>query len=67
MLSLTRRIGETLHIGDSVSLVVVAIHGDQVRIGIKAPHGLPVYREEIYRRIQLERKAGRQEGKVSDD
>jgi carbon storage regulator len=57
MLILTRRVGETLRIGDDVSLTVLAIHGNQVRIGINAPKTVPVHREEIYNRIEEERKA----------
>jgi carbon storage regulator len=57
MLILTRRVGETLRIGDDVSLTVLAIHGNQVRIGITAPKTVPVHREEIYQRIEEERKA----------
>lgn len=57
MLILTRRIGETLRIGDDVSLMVLGIQGNQVRIGADAPRDVAIHREEIYRRIQNE-KAG---------
>lgn len=51
MLSLTRRVGETLRIGDEVSVTVLSIKGFQVRIGIDAPKDVAVHREEIYDRI----------------
>jgi len=59
MLVLTRRIGETLTIGDDVRVTVIEIKGNQVRIGINAPKEVPVHREEIYERIKNERLAQR--------
>ena len=51
MLLLTRRVGETLMIGDEVTITVLGVKGHQVRVGIKAPKSIAVHREEIYRRI----------------
>ena len=55
MLILTRRVGETLMIGDDVSVTVLGVKGNQVRIGVNAPKDVSVHREEIYMRIQSEK------------
>ncbi len=57
MLILTRRVGETLMIGDAVSVTVLGVKGNQVRIGINAPKDVAVHREEIFQRIKREHDA----------
>jgi carbon storage regulator len=54
MLILTRRVGETLMIGDEVTVTVLGVKGNQVRIGVRAPKTVSVHREEIYERIRAE-------------
>ena len=56
MLILTRRVGESIMIGDDTKVVVLSVQGSQVRVGIDAPSDVTVHREEIYERIQRERQ-----------
>ena len=52
MLILTRRVGESLMVGDDITITVLGVKGNQVRIGVNAPRDVAVHREEIYNRIQ---------------
>lgn len=63
MLILTRRIGESVVIGDDVHITVLGVKGNQVRLGVNAPKNVSVHREEIYQRIQFEKEA---EGKAGN-
>jgi carbon storage regulator len=67
MLILTRRIGETLNIGDDVQVTVLGVKGNQVRLGVSAPKEIPVHREEIYQRIKKERESGNSETRPARD
>lgn len=62
MLILTRRVNETLNIGDDVQVTVLGVKGNQVRIGINAPRDVAVHREEIYLRIKREERLKQQGG-----
>ncbi len=56
MLVLTRKLGEVLRIGDGITVKIVEIKGKQVKIGISAPADLPIYREEVYEKVQAENR-----------
>ena len=58
MLILTRRVGETVMIGNDVTVTVLGVKGNQVRVGINAPKNVAVHREEIYERIKREQQEG---------
>jgi carbon storage regulator len=58
MLILTRRVGETVMIGNDVTVTVLGVKGNQVRIGVNAPRDIAVHREEIYERIKREEQGG---------
>jgi carbon storage regulator len=62
MLILTRRVGETLMIGDDVTVTVLGVKGNQVRIGVNAPRDVAVHREEIYERIKREQEQAAAQG-----
>jgi len=56
VLILTRRVSETVMVGDEITVTVLGVKGNQVRLGIQAPKSVAVHREEIYRRIQREQQ-----------
>jgi carbon storage regulator len=71
MLILTRRVGETVMIGNEVTVTVLGVKGNQVRIGVNAPKDVAVHREEIYERIKREQeqdpRMGAPVSKIVDD
>lgn len=62
MLILSRRAGEAIMVGDEISVTVLSVKGNQVRLGINAPANIAVHREEIYVRIQAERAEALEQG-----
>jgi len=67
MLILTRRVGETIKIGEDISVTVLGVKGNQVRVGIGAPRDVAVHREEIYQRIQEEESGDKAAPQDKDD
>ncbi|MCE5335770.1 MAG: carbon storage regulator CsrA [Desulfobacteraceae bacterium] len=63
MLILTRKTGESILIGDHIEIVITSIDQNKVRVGIKSPPNIPIYREELYRKIQQENRAAALIGK----
>lgn len=57
MLILTRRVGESLRIGDEVEVIIVGMNGSQVRVGVRAPRNVAVHREEIFQKIAAQKSA----------
>jgi len=56
MLILTRRPGESIYLGDDIKLTVLSVQGKQIKIGLEVPDDMPVYREEVYLRVQEQNK-----------
>jgi carbon storage regulator len=67
MLILTRRVGETVMIGEDITVTVLGVKGNQVRIGVNAPRNIAVHREEIFERIKREEAGHGSEGEECDD
>ena len=70
MLILTRKVGESINIGDDITITILGVSGQQVRIGINAPKDVAVHREEIYQRIQRDESSDtddKAEGLLSTD
>ncbi len=66
MLALTRKINETIVIGNDIELTILEIKGDQVKVGIKAPKSVPIYRKEIYLQIKEANKEAAQTSATDD-
>ncbi len=66
MLALTRKINETIVIGNDIELTILEIKGDQVKIGISAPKSVPIYRKEIYLQIKEANKEAAQTSATDD-
>lgn len=56
MLILTRRPGESIYLGDDIKLTVLSVQGKQIKVGLEVPDDMPVYREEVYLRVQEQNK-----------
>lgn len=67
MLILSRKVGEKIRIGDNIEISLLEVKGRQARIGISAPHGLPIHREEVFQRIQEENIRAAQSGSDMDE
>lgn len=67
MLVLSRQVGEKIMVGDDIELMIVAVRGDKVRLGIKAPRNVEVHRREIYDEIQKEKKGEKDKGPTGHD
>jgi carbon storage regulator len=67
MLILTRRVGETVMIGNDVTVTVLGVKGNQVRVGINAPKNVAVHREEIFERIKREQQGGEPNGESNGE
>jgi carbon storage regulator len=60
MLVLTRRPGEAIHLGDSIKITLLSVKGKQIKVGLEVPDDLPVYREEVYLKVQEENRLAAQ-------
>ena len=67
MLILSRKIDEKIKIGDNITITLIDVHGDQVKIGVEAPKNVKVFRQEVFDAIQSENKAAAVENKVSGE
>jgi len=67
MLVLTRKLGEVIRVGDSVTVRVLEVKGNQVRLGVDAPADIRIYREEVYRAIRKENEEAAAESGTLDD